>query len=207
MNEKYPKTKGLALSASFAVFLGICSFVSIPLPTPMPPLTLQVLGVFLIAALLGPSYGTLSCLIYLMLGALGLPFFHGGSYGLGVLLGPTGGYLFAFPIAVLIGGSISRTVGKTMKMDTVKVSAGVAAALVIIYLLGPAWLMVFYHLTPLQAFIAGIVPFIGFDILKGVVVVPIVVRLRSTRFDLPVSRRAIKLRDSSMISAPKENIP
>ncbi len=184
----YPKTRGLALSASFAVLLGIFSLVSIPIPFDLVPITLQVLGVFLIAALLGPYYGTLSCLIYLMFGTVGLPVFHGGTSGIPIILGPTGGYLVSFPIATLLGGSISRTVSKTRKMDLVRVATGFVISLVIIYTLGTIWLMEYLHLTLIQAAVLGTIPFIGFDVLKAIVAAPIAVRLRSTRYDLPVNR-------------------
>lgn len=197
----YPKTKGLALSASFAVLLGIFSLVSIPLPG-LVPITLQVLGVFLIASLLGPYYGTLSCLVYLMFGALGLPVFHGGTAGIAIILGPTGGYLVSFPIATLVGGSVSARVAKTRKMDLLRVATGFAISLIIIYTLGTFWLMEYLGLTLPEALLAGTVPFIGFDILKAIVAAPIAVRLRSTRFDLPVRRpsRATK-------AIPEEPVP
>ena len=188
MNRGYPRTKGLALSASFAVLLGIFSLVSIPLPFDVVPVTLQVLGVFLIASLLGPYYGSLSCLIYLMFGAFGLPVFHGGSFGIPILLGPTGGFLFSFPIAAFVGGSISRTTRKSPKLDAVRVIADFVVSLVIIYLLGTFWLIEYLHLTLETAFLLGTVPFIGFDVLKAIIATPIAVRLRATRMGLPVNR-------------------
>lgn len=184
----YPRTKGLALSASFAVLLGILSLISIPLPFDFVPITLQVLGVFLIASLLGPYYGTLSCLIYLMFGAMGVPVFHGGTSGLSIILGPTGGYLVSFPIATLVGGSISQTVARERKLETLRVATGFAVSLIIIYAAGTLWLMEYLHLTLLQAFLLGTVPFVGFDALKAVVAAPIAIRLRSARLDLPVNR-------------------
>lgn len=188
MNEMYPRTKGLALSASFAVLLGIFSLVSIPLPFDLVPITLQVLGVFLIASLLGPYYGALSCLIYLMFGAVGVPVFHGGTSGIPIILGPTGGYLVSFPIATLVGGSVSLTVSRERKLELLRVAAGFALSLLVIYTLGTLWLMEYLHLTLLQAILLGTVPFIGFDIVKAIVAAPIAVRLRSTGLDLPVNR-------------------
>jgi biotin transport system substrate-specific component len=188
LNEVYPRTKGLALSASFAVLLGIFSLVSIPLPFDLVPITLQVLGVFLIASLLGPYYGTLSCLIYLMFGAMGVPVFHGGTSGIPIILGPTGGYLVSFPIATLVGGSVSLTVSRERKLEVLRVAAGFALSLLVIYTLGTLWLMEYLHLTLLQALLLGTVPFIGFDIVKAIVAAPIAVRLRSTGLDLPVNR-------------------
>jgi biotin transport system substrate-specific component len=199
----YPKTKGLALSASFAVLLGLFSLISIPLPFDLVPITLQVLGVFLIAALLGPYYGTLSCLIYLMFGAVGLPVFHGGTYGVPIILGPTGGYLVSFPMATLVGGSISQTVSRNRRMDMFRVAAGFAVSLFIIYTLGTVWLMEYLHLSLEKALLLGTVPFVGFDILKAIVAAPIVARLRATRFDLPVSRIS-KTSNSIPEQAPAE---
>ncbi|MDG6905445.1 MAG: biotin transporter BioY [Nitrososphaerota archaeon] len=203
MAAKYPKTKGLALSASFAVLLGLFSLVSIPLPLDLVPITLQVLGVFLILSLLGPRYGSLSCLIYLMFGAVGLPVFHGGTSGVSIMLGPTGGYLVSFPIAALAGGFISRKVDSTRKSDLLRVVASFAVALVIIYSLGDVWLMEYLHLSPLQAILSGIVPFIGFDVVKAIVVTPISVRLRASRFDLPV-RSVTNASSSVKLSSEKE---
>jgi biotin transport system substrate-specific component len=184
----YPKTRGLALSASFAVLLGILSLVSVPLPLDLVPITLQVLGVFLIASLLGPYYGTLSCIIYLMFGAVGLPVFHGGTSGIPIILGPTGGYLVSFPMATFVGGTVSRTVAKTRRMDLVRIAANFAISLIIIYGLGTFWLMDYLHVSLAEALVLGTIPFIGFDILKAIVAAPIALRLRSTRFDLPVHR-------------------
>ena len=178
----------MALSASFAVILGFFSLVSIPLPFDLVPVTLQVLGVFLIASLLGPYYGTLSCLIYLMFGAVGLPVFHGGTSGIPIILGPTGGYLVSFPIATLVGGSVSSTVSRERKLEALRVAVGFAVSLVTIYAVGTLWLMEYLHLTLLQALLLGTVPFIGFDVLKAIIAAPIAVRLRSTRLDLPVNR-------------------
>ena len=73
-------------------------------------------------------------------------------------------------------------------MDLFRVGSSFAISLVIIYTLGTIWLMEYLHLTLVQATLLGTVPFIGFDILKAIVAAPIAVRLRSTRYDLPVNR-------------------
>jgi biotin transport system substrate-specific component len=203
-NIRYPKTKGLALSATFAVILSLFSLVSIPLyPFTPVPLTLQVFGVFLIAALLGPYYGALSCLIYLVLGALGLPVFAGGSFGASTLFGPFGGFLFSFPIAAFVGGAVSRNVSRTRKGDILRVAFDFAVSLAIIYPLGSLWLKEYFHFTILQAFAAGSVPFVAFDILKAIVATPIAVRLRATRMNLPVNRFARYLNSLATNEIPK----
>ena len=199
MKMTYPKTKGLALSAMFAVLLGVLSLASIPIPFDIVPITLQVFGIFLIVSLLGPYYGSLSCLIYLMFGLVGLPVFHGGSAGIPILLGPTGGFLISFPVAALIGGSISRNVAKTRKMDLALLGLSYGISLAIIYFLGTVWLMEYLDLSIERALVLGTLPFIGFDVLKGVVAAPISARLRATRLDLPVNR---SLRYNTIAESP-----
>lgn len=197
MESNYPKTKGLTLSALLASILGISSIVSVPIPLSPVPITLQVFVVLLIAMVLGPKYGSLSCLIYLLFGTLGLPVFHGGTSGLPILLGPTGGFLFAFPVASFVGGCISYKLAKTRKRDSLNVCLGTLASLLSIYLIGITWLSLYFHFTLFQAFLIGGLPFIGFDALKAIVVIPIVLRIRWARMDLPVNRSS-RLLESHM---------
>src|SRR5579864_6158540 len=117
----YSRTRGIALSALFATLLAIFSLISLPLPFSPVPITLQVLVVFLTINLLGPYFGTLACIVYLLFGSIGLPVFAGGTAGPGVLLGPLGGYLFAFPLAALIGGSIVRKRARSKRRDALQV--------------------------------------------------------------------------------------
>ena len=89
-NWPYPRSRGIALSATFAALISVASPVSIPLgPITQVPITLQVFFVYLAGALLGARYGALSMVIYLVLGAVGLPVFAGPSFGTAVLLGYT----------------------------------------------------------------------------------------------------------------------
>src|SRR2546425_12659278 len=92
----YPRSRGIALAATLAALISVASPVSIPLgPITQVPITPQVFFVYLTGALLGARYGALSMVIYLVLGAAGLPVFAGPSFGTAVLLGFTRGYLFA----------------------------------------------------------------------------------------------------------------
>src|SRR2546428_6771356 len=105
----YPRSRGIALAATLAALISVASPINIPLgPITPVPITLQVFFVYLAGALLGARYGALSMVIYLVLGAVGLPVFAGLSFGTAVLLGYTGGYLFAFPISSLLGGYLAR---------------------------------------------------------------------------------------------------
>lgn len=99
----------MIFAALFASLTAAVSFFKIPLPFTPVPITLQTLMVLLSGAMLGSSYGALAMIIYLLLGAIGLPVFSGGSSGLGALLGPTGGYLLSYPIAAFVIGQMIKT--------------------------------------------------------------------------------------------------
>jgi biotin transport system substrate-specific component len=184
--KTYPKTKGLALTALFAVLLSIFSLIVVPLPFTVVPVTLQVFMIYLIVNMLGPYYGTLSCLVYLAIGAVGLPVFAGATGGVGVLLGPLGGFLFAFPLSALCGGFISRKVSKSRNLDAARVITACAISLLLIYLIGPFWLAEITKLPLSKAYAVGAIPFIPFDIAKAVFAVPLALYFRRIRSDLPV---------------------
>jgi len=187
-NWPYSRSRGIALASTFAALISVASPISIPLgPITQVPITLQVFVVYLAGALLGARYGTLSMVIYLVLGAVGLPVFAGLSSGTAVLLGPTGGYLFAFPIASLLGGYVARRRPATRGGDTIRVSLSALLSLFVIYVIGVGWLSYYLGLSLLDGVLFGAVPFIPFDLLKAVVAVPIAVRLRWSTLQLPVN--------------------
>lgn len=90
----------------FAALLAICAWICIPVGD--LPITLQTCGVFLALLCLGGKWGTLSILIYLLLGAVGLPVFSAFQGGFGVLLGPTGGFLRGFLLSGLVYWALER---------------------------------------------------------------------------------------------------
>src|SRR3989338_9308165 len=98
--------KGMIFAALFAALTGVVAWFKIPLQFTPVPITLQTLLVLMSGAMLGPAYGALAMIIYLILGAIGLPVFAGGSSGFGTLLGPSGGYLLSYPIAAFIIGKM-----------------------------------------------------------------------------------------------------
>jgi biotin transport system substrate-specific component len=188
----YNRTRGLALSAIFAAILSIASLISVPLPFTPIPITLQVLVVFLIVAMLGPVYGTYSCLLYLFLGLVGLPVFAGATSGIPVMLGPAGGYLIGFPVGALIGGLLAGSLAESRKADALRVSAAIFSTLFIVYLVGFLWLAAYSNLTPFQAFLLGVVPFIGIDALKAIIAIPIALSLRWSGLRLPLKPRGYR---------------
>lgn len=94
------KAKNMALCGLFSAILAVCAWISVPLGDMM--ITLQTFGIFLTLGLLGGKRGSLSVLVYLILGAVGAPVFSGFRGGLGALLGTTGGYIFGFMLTSLV---------------------------------------------------------------------------------------------------------
>jgi biotin transport system substrate-specific component len=186
----------MVLSALFAVLLSIFSLITIPL-NPVP-VTLQVFMVFLIVNLLGSYYGALSCLVYLLLGAIGLPVFAGGTGGIAFLIGPTGGFLFSFPLSVFVAGFISGRVSGSPKRDAIRVILASAVCLLIIYLVGPLWLMQVLGVSLKKAYYLAAVPFVPFDIAKGIVAIPVALYFRKIRNDLPVNWKSQRPQKNSL---------
>lgn len=94
----------MVFAALFAALTAVIAPFKIPLGFTPVPITLQTIGVLLSGAVLGPYYGALSMILYISVGALGLPVFAGGGSGFGALLGFTGGYLFSYPVAAFAIG-------------------------------------------------------------------------------------------------------
>ena len=126
MSKNY--IKGMMFAALFAALTAAVSPIKIPLGFTPVPITLQTLMVLLSGALLGAYLGALSQFLYLLVGALGLPVFAGGSFGLGAILGPTGGYLMSYPIAAFVVGFIYQKRNKAVQY----ISAGLIGCLMLI---------------------------------------------------------------------------
>ncbi|MCF8129242.1 MAG: biotin transporter BioY [Deltaproteobacteria bacterium] len=142
---------------------GTAAGAYIIIPLPPVPITLQTLFVGLAGALLGARLGALSQVIYLLIGIIGLPVFNGGKAGLGVLLGPTGGYLIGFVVGAWVIGALMRLKRKPGFAWTV---AALAAGTVVIYLLGVAQLCVVAKLSLNKAIAVGVLPFLIGDLVK-----------------------------------------
>ncbi|MBO4433203.1 MAG: biotin transporter BioY [Clostridia bacterium] len=121
--------KSLSLIALFAALICVLSPVCIPMPIGVP-LTLQTLIIALSAFLLGAKSGTAAVTCYVLIGAVGLPVFSGYTAGVGALLSPTGGFIFAFPVFALVL-SLVFYVNKTAYRFLLSF-----AALVLLYLAG-----------------------------------------------------------------------
>jgi biotin transport system substrate-specific component len=154
----------LVLVGLFAAITAVCAQISIPLPFTTVPFTLQVLAVCLSGAILGKRLGALSQIVYLLLGAIGIPVFAGFSGGLSKLVGNTGGYLIAFPIAALIIGYVFE------KRNGIIVNfLSMLAGLIVIYAIGVTQLKFVAGLPWPTAYVYGAAPFIILDVVKAII--------------------------------------
>ena len=131
------RTVDMAYIALFAVVMAVCAWISIPAAVPF---TLQTLGVFLAVGMLGGKRGTLAVLIYLLLGAVGMPVFAGFNGGLGYMLGSTGGYIVGFLLSALTMWGFEAALGRKTWVLAVSMVLGLAVC----YAFGTAWFMVVY---------------------------------------------------------------
>ena len=131
------RTVDMAYIAMFAVVMAVCAWISIPAAVPF---TLQTFGVFLAVGLLGGKRGTLAVLIYLLLGAVGMPVFAGFNGGLGYMLGSTGGYIVGFLLSALVMWALEAAPGRKTWVLAVSMVLGLAVC----YAFGTAWFMVVY---------------------------------------------------------------
>ena len=155
-------TRSALLVLGFSLLTAAAAQVSAPLPFTPVPLTGQTFAVLLTGALLGPRLGALAMLAYLAEGSAGLPFFRGGVGGVGHLLGPTAGYLFAFPAAAYVTGALAE---RGWDRRFVTAAAAMALGSLVILAGGWAWLAVMTG-DALKAFQLGVGWFIVGDVVK-----------------------------------------
>ena len=174
--ENYSKTVNLMLCALFAALTAVCSFISIPLPFTPVPVNLATLAVFLAGGLLGHKYGTVSQLVYIALGAAGLPVFHNFTGGLGILAGPTGGYIIGYAAAAFLTGAVIHLL---KQKDSLPALAGaMLAGLASCYLLGTLWFMISSGSGLYVSLAACVIPFLPGDGLKIVAACLLIKKLR-----------------------------
>jgi len=166
-----------------ALVVAAAAQVSVPLPGTPVPMTLQPLAVLLVGGLLGAPLGALSMILYLAMGAAGLPVFTPTVPLLGFarLLGPTGGYLLAYPVAAFAVGAVLAPGWQpgVNRPAWARVTVAVVAGLVLIHLGGLAQLAILTgNLSAAARF--GTWPFLLGDLLKLAVLVPVLTKLTPT---------------------------
>ncbi|MBR1759443.1 MAG: biotin transporter BioY [Lachnospiraceae bacterium] len=137
MNTNKFSAKDLAYIAIGAALIAICSWITIPGPVPF---TLQTFAVFCVLGLLGGKRGTIAVIIYILLGAIGIPVFSGFGAGLGVLLGSTGGYIIGFIFIGLLYWMFEKQMKGKLWLRILVLVLG----LIVCYAFGTAWFMVVY---------------------------------------------------------------
>lgn len=142
-----------------------CILGPLSLPIGIVPISLTNLAIYLAIYALGAKRGTLSYIVYLFIGVVGLPVFSGFSGGFTKLLGPTGGYLIGFAFMAFISGIFIDKFSDKIYMCFL----GMVLGTIVTYLLGTAWLSYQTKLTFNAALYAGVIPFIPGDVVKMII--------------------------------------
>ena len=162
--ETIPGKIFLAIGAS--VLVALCAHGSLPLPFTPVPLTLSDLAVLTIGLTLGPVTAFSAMMLYLLEGACGLPVFSPvGPGGMAQLLGPTGGFLLAYPLVAATAGFVAKYVSRR----TTRFAAGVigaACASLILFASGAGWLASFPHMNLDRAIHLAVLPFVFGNLAK-----------------------------------------
>src|SRR5258707_3294095 len=154
-------TRSVGVVVGFSLLTALAAQVVIPIG--QIPITGQSFAVLLTGALLGSRLGAMAMIAYLIEGASGLPFFAGWHGGLLHLMGPSGGYLIAFPAAAYITGAFAEH-GWDRRFLTAAAAMAIGSA--IIMLSGWAWFSVVMRTSPMLTVYATVIKFIPGDIIK-----------------------------------------
>ncbi len=167
--EKAQKLKSFslidtALVGMMAAFICVCSLITIPGPVPF---TMQLFGVYCALGFLGGRNGTLSVVIYILLGLVGLPVFAGFKSGPGTLFGATGGYIFGFAVAGLVYWLLNSLLGEKLYFKFLSM----LLSLLVCYATGTAWFVFIYSrnvekIGVVSALWMCVIPFIIPDLIK-----------------------------------------
>ena len=167
-------TKQAAIVITASLFVALCARVTVPLPTPVP-LTLQNFGVLAVGLLLGSRRGFAALSLYLVEGAFGMPVFSMGA-GIGYLLGPTGGFLLAYPLVAFVAGWIYER--SSRRFGWAALSS--VAAEVVLFAGGLSWLAVLTHSVSL-AIRYGLYWFVFAEVIKVLMAAVVAARWHRTR--------------------------
>lgn len=169
--KKKFKTIDIVYIGLFAALIAVCAWISIPMTVSF---TLQTCAVCLTAGLLGWKRGTLTVLVYILLGMVGLPVFTGFKSGIAAVTGPTGGYIVGFIFTALIVGLAADRLGKRLWANILFMAIGI----LVCYLFGTVWFMIAYKVTFASALTTCVIPFLIPDAVKIAVAAILVNRLK-----------------------------
>ncbi|MBP2652024.1 MAG: BioY protein [Firmicutes bacterium] len=150
-------------AAFFAALTAVLGFVSIPLPFSPVPVSGQSMGIMLAGSMLTARQAGFSVLTFILIGAIGIPVFSGFAGGVGVVLGPRGGYYFGFLIGTVVIALLKGTNNNPWRLALANSIGGI----IFVYLFGILWLSFITGMGIQKAFMAGALPFIPGDLFKA----------------------------------------
>lgn len=165
------KTLDIVYIGLFAALIAVCAWIAIPLTV---SITLQTFAICLTAGLLGWKRGTLTVIVYILLGMVGLPVFTGFKSGIAAVTGPTGGYIVGFIFTAVIVGLASDKLGKKIWQNIVFMIIGI----LVCYLFGTIWFTIAYKVSFVSALSTCVFPFLLPDAVKIVLASVLVNRLK-----------------------------
>lgn len=170
--------RGIVFSALFAALLSVLSLFNISLGFSPVPISLENFALMMAGALLGPWYGLLSMLLVLAVTALGVPLLH-GTGGMAVLLGPTGGFVWMYPLsAMLIGLLVGRLKRLNITAFIVYFLAFEMCGSLLLYVTGVPWLAHVAGLSFNKALLLGCYPYLPGDAIKAIAATAIAIPVR-----------------------------
>ena len=180
------KTKLMVICSLFSAILCCLAFIQLTIPFTTIPITLQTLGVCIVGAVLGKKYGTISVVIYVLMGLCGIPVFAGMTGGMAVLVGPTGGYILGFILSAFVIGYLCEKLYKrndTILSKYIKVFISMIVGLIVVYIFGTIQFMLVSKITLLEALVLAVIPFVPLDIIKIIVGTVITLFIKSRVYD------------------------
>lgn len=171
------KTRNMVYIALFAVLMAVCAWISVPAAVPF---TMQTFAVFLAVGVLGGRRGTLAIVVYILMGAVGMPVFSHFTGGLGVLFQATGGYILGFLFTALIMWGAEALPGRKVWVRIASMILGLLAC----YAFGTVWFMILYTRNTGAigfgtALLWCVVPYIIPDLVKMALALTLTRRLRT----------------------------
>lgn len=167
-------TRDMTLIAMFTAVTAVLSQITIPLGFTPIPINFATLAVLLAGGLLGGTKGAISQLVYLLVGVVGIPVFSGFRGGIGVLVGPTGGYIIGYVVGAFAIGLVIKKCGTKLPI----LICAMAAGMVVLYTTGTLWFMISTKNGLAESLMMCVVPFLIGDALKITAGAFLVKRLR-----------------------------
>lgn len=161
-DRKLALARPVAIVIAASLFIAICARISFYVPFTPVPLSLANFGVLATGLVLGSRKGFAAAMGYLTMGVAGLPVFAAGAFGPAQFMGPTAGYLMAYPIVAFLGGLIAEKTGRKFGWNLLAATV----ANVLLFVCGVSWLVLALHVSFAQAAAFGLYPFVFFEGMK-----------------------------------------